>query len=458
MNGEEPAGFRDKRNSQIQSKNSMSELQQNNGRLGVLIVGLNGAVSTTYIAGILGVRSAEAVPVGSLAELGELPVSGVNGSTVTLPMRDALPLAALDDLVFGGWDIRDEHLLDATRYADVLSDKDVSPVADELQRLRPMPGVFDQAFVRNLEGTHIKTEGTCFEKMDALRADIRQFKEQNGCDRAVVIWCGSTEVYIEAGAEHLTIEAFEQAMNADSDKVAPSMLYAWASILEGAPFLNGAPNLTVDMPAILRLAERESVGIAGKDFKTGQTMLKTVLAPMIRDRKLGLNGWFSSNILGNRDGEVLDDPGSFKTKETSKLSVLDSILDKESNPELWGDVHHTVRIFYYPPRGDNKEGWDNIDIFGWLGYPMQIKVNFLCRDSILAAPIVHDLVLFADLAQRAGCSGVQEWLGFYFKSPMARAGHAPEHDLFAQLDRMNGALLSIAQKIGSPSTAATAEL
>lgn len=431
-------------------------MSEANGRLGVLVVGLNGAVSTTYIAGILGVRKGNSVPVGSLAELGDLQVSGLNGTAVRMPMRDALPMPSLDNLVFGGWDIRDEHLLDATRYADVLEAKDLDPVADELSKIRPMKGVFDRAFVRNLEGTWIKEGGSAFEKMEAVRADIRQFREENDLERVVVIWCGSTEVYIEPSEEHLSIDAFEVAMKENSEKIAPSMIYAWASVLEGAPYLNGAPNLTVDMPALVRLAERENVVIAGKDFKTGQTMLKTVLAPMIRDRKLGLSGWFSSNILGNRDGEVLDDPGSFKTKETSKLSVLDSILDAEKQPELWGDVHHTVRIFYYPPRGDNKEGWDNIDIFGWLGYPMQIKVNFLCRDSILAAPIVHDLVLFADVAQRAGCGGIQDWLGFYFKSPMARAGHAPEHDLFVQLDRLNGALLKIAQRIGS-TVASTAE-
>ena len=434
------------------SNSSESASSNNGGRLGVLLVGYNGAVSTTYVAGILGVRGGDSVPVGSLAELGELPISGNNGSTVSRPMREALPLADLDGLVFGGWDIRDENLLEATRYADVLESKDVDPVADDLEALRPMPGVFDKRYVKNLEGTHVKT-GTRFEQMEALREDIRSFKAEHNLDRVVMIWCASTEVYLELSEIHLSVDAFEKAMREDSDQIAPSMLYAWAAILEGAPFLNGAPNLTVDTPALTKLATEKNVLIAGKDFKTGQTMLKTVLAPMIKVRKLGLDGWFSSNILGNRDGEVLDDPGSFKTKETSKLSVLDTILDKDANPELYGDIHHTVRIFYYPPRGDNKEGWDNIDIFGWLGYPMQIKVNFLCRDSILAAPIVHDLVMFGDLAQRAEMGGVQEWFGFYFKSPMAQHGHAPEHDLFIQLDRLNDALRKIHVKLGAPATA-----
>ncbi len=439
------------------SNSSDSNQLESGGRLGVLIVGYNGAVSTTYVAGILGVRGGDSVPVGSLAELGELPLSGSNGSTVTRAMREALPLASLDGLVFGGWDIRDESLLESTRYADVLEDKDVLPVAEDLESLRPMPGVFDKNYVKNLEGSHVKS-GTKFEQMEALREDIRSFKAENNLDRVVMIWCASTEVYLELSEIHLSIDAFEQAMRDDSDAIPPSMLYAWAAILEGTPFLNGAPNLTVDTPALTKLATEKNVLIAGKDFKTGQTMLKTVLAPMIKARKLGLAGWFSSNILGNRDGEVLDDPGSFKTKETSKLSVLDTILDKETNPELYGDIHHTVRIFYYPPRGDNKEGWDNIDIFGWLGYPMQIKVNFLCRDSILAAPIVHDLVMFGDLAQRAGMGGVQEWFGFYFKSPMAQPGHAPEHDLFVQLERLNDALRLIHVKLGAAAEAVASDL
>ena len=415
------------------------------GRLGVLLVGLNGAVSTTYVAGILAVRTGDAQPIGSLAEMGELPVSGSNGSSVTQPMREALPLANLEDMVFGGWDIRDENLLESTRYADVLQEKDIAPIQDALEAIRPMKGVFNRDYVKNLEGTHVKS-GSMLEQVEALRSDIRTFKEENSCDSVVVIWCASTEVYIQLSEAHLSIDAFENGLSRESQTIAPSMLYAWAALMEGAPFLNGAPNLTVDTPALIELARQKNVLIAGKDFKTGQTMLKTVLAPMIKARKLGLAGWFSSNILGNRDGEVLDDPGSFKTKETSKLSVLDSILDPEANPELYGDIHHSVKIFYYPPRGDNKEGWDNIDIFGWLNYPMQIKVNFLCRDSILAAPVVHDLVMFGDLAQRAGLGGLQDWFGFYFKSPMARDGQLPEHDLFAQLDSLNQALGSIQER------------
>ncbi len=415
-------------------------------KLGVLVVGLNGAVSTTYIAGLLAVRKGLTTPVGSLAELGALPIAGSNGSTTSMPMRDALPLAKSEDLVFGGWDIRNESLLEATRYAAVLEERDIAPIADDLQALRPMPGVFDTTYVRNLKGDHVKNASSKYELMEGLREDIRSFKLANNLDRVVVIWCASTEVYLEMSEVHRSIDAFEEGMRNNDPSIAPSMLYAWAAILEGAPFLNGAPNLTVDIPAMIELATTRNVLVAGKDFKTGQTMLKTVLAPMLKARMLGLNGWFSSNILGNRDGEVLDDPGSFKTKETSKLSVLDYILDTESNPELYGEIHHTVRIYYYPPRGDNKEGWDNIDLFGWMGYPMQIKVNFLCRDSILAAPIVHDLVLFADLAQRAGLGGIQEWLGFYFKSPMVQSGHKPVHDLFAQRDILHAKLREIMQK------------
>ena len=425
----------------------------NSGKLGVLIVGLNGAVSTTYVAGLLSVQKGLSTPVGSLAELGTLPFAGSNGAATSLPMREALPLAGLNQIAFGGWDIRDESLLDATRYADVLQEKDIAPVAEELQALRPMSGVFDKEYVRNLDGEHVKKGSTKFELMEEIREDIRRFKVSAGVERVVVIWCASTEVYLEVSEAHQNIGAFEDGMRNNDPSIAPSMLYAWAAIKEGAPFLNGAPNLTVDAPAVIELATQENVLIAGKDFKTGQTMLKTVLAPMLKTRMLGLNGWFSSNILGNRDGEVLDDPGSFKTKETSKLSVLDYILDTEANPELYGNIHHTVRIYYYPPRGDNKEGWDNIDLFGWMGYPMQIKVNFLCRDSILAAPIVHDLVLFADVAQRVGLGGIQEWLGFYFKSPMATGGHNPEHDLFAQRDVLFAKLREIVQKLPQVSAA-----
>lgn len=426
------------------------------GKLGVLVVGFNGAVSTTFVAGVLAARKGLATPVGSLALLGEMPFAGSNGSRQMIPIRTALPLADLNDIVFGGWDIRNENLLEATRYADVLEEKDVAGVASELEGLRPMPGVFDKEYVKRLDGEHVKG-GTRFEQMEALRADIRRFREENNLDRVVMIWCASTEVYLETSGVHQTIDAFEEGMKNNAAAISPSMLYAWASILEGVPFLNGAPNLTVDIPAVVSLAARHNVLIAGKDFKTGQTMMKTVLAPMLKARMLGLDGWFSSNILGNRDGEVLDDPGSFKTKETSKLSVLDNILDPQTHPELYGDIHHTVRIFYYPPRGDNKEGWDNIDLFGWMGYPMQIKVNFLCRDSILAAPVVLDLVLFADLAQRVGMGGIQEWLGFYFKSPMAVAGHKPVHDLFEQLNILHEALRGIMQKQSVPAPVAEAE-
>ena len=415
------------------------------GRLGVLVVGLNGAVSTTFVAGVLAVRKGLATPVGSLTQLGELPLAGNNGSRQMVPIRNAVQLADINDLAFGGWDIRDESLLEATKYADVLNDRDIANVAEELDALRPMPGVFDKEYVKKLDGTWVKEGATKYELMEQIREDIRQFKATNNVERVVVIWCASTEVYLEQSQVHETAEAFEEGMRNNDPAIAPSMLYAWAAMLENAPYLNGAPNLTVDFPAIKDLAVANNVPIGGKDFKTGQTMLKTVLAPMLKARMLGLNGWFSSNILGNRDGEVLDDPGSFKTKETSKLSVLDHILDSEAHPELYGDIHHTVRIYYYPPRGDNKEGWDNIDLFGWMGYPMQIKVNFLCRDSILAAPIVLDLILFADLAQRSGMGGVQDWLSFYFKSPMPGAGHTRvEHDLFIQLENLYETLRGIA--------------
>ncbi len=436
----------DNNNIASQAASTNGHVSSGLGKLGVLVVGLNGAVSTTFVAGVLVVRKGLAAPVGSLTQLGELTFAGNNGSRHIIPIRNAVQLAGLNDLVFGGWDIRDENLLEATRYADVLKESDVRNVAEELETLRPMPGVFDKEFVKNLDGTLVKEGASKYELMEMLRQDIRQFKAANDLDRVVVIWCASTEAYLESSSVHESIEAFEEGMRNNDSSIAPSMLYAWASVLEGASYLNGAPNFTVDVPAITTLAQQHNVPIAGKDFKTGQTMLKTVLAPMLKARMLGLNGWFSSNILGNRDGEVLDDPASFKTKETSKLSVLDHILDPEAHPELYGNIHHTVRIYYYPPRGDNKEGWDNIDLFGWMGYPMQIKVNFLCRDSILAAPIVLDLVLFADLAQRNGMGGIQDWLSFYFKSPMPKAGHNVEHDLFVQLEDLYETLRGIVQK------------
>jgi myo-inositol-1-phosphate synthase len=351
-----------------------------------------------------------------------------------------VPLAELSDLVFGAWDPIPDDAYESCKVCGVLDAEHVEPISDFLHSVRPMPAVFDQQYVKRLEGTNVKSGKTKRDLAEAIREDIRQFKKEQGCTRLVMVWCASTEVFIAPGPVHENLAAFEQAMADNDSAIAPSMLYAWASIMEGVPFANGAPNLSVDTPALLALAEDRAVPVGGKDFKTGQTMIKTVLSPMLKVRMLGLAGWYSTNILGNRDGEVLDDPESFKTKEESKLGVLEHILQPSVYPDLYGNVYHKVRINYYPPRGDNKEGWDNIDIFGWLGYPMQIKVDFLCRDSILAAPIVHDLALFFDLAQRAGMSGIQEWLSFYFKSPMAAPELTPEHDLFIQHAKLKNTL------------------
>jgi myo-inositol-1-phosphate synthase len=395
-------------------------------RLAVLLPGM-GAVATTAIAGVAAVRRGLAAPVGSLTQLGYLPGSTGQGEK----LRDALPLVALEDLVFGGWDPIPDDVHAAAVRARVLSSEHLDPLKDELAAIRPMPAVFDRAWVRRLDGPNVKS-GTLREKAEALVSDMRGFLERNRCARGVVVWTGSTEVYSEYGPAHQSPKAFEAALDRSDPTLAPSMVYAWAAIRAGLPFLNGAPNLSQDVPALRELAEKSGIPTAGKDFKTGQTLMKTALAPMLRARLLGVEGWFSTNILGNRDGEVLDDALSFKTKERSKLGVLDQILSPERHPELYGDVDHKVTIHYYPPRGDNKEGWDAIDIFGWLGYPMHIKVNFQCRDSILAAPLVLDLALLADLAQRAGESGPQEWLSFFFKSPVTAPGRPPLHDLFQQ--------------------------
>jgi myo-inositol-1-phosphate synthase len=400
------------------------------GKLGVLLVGL-GAVATTYIAGVENVRRGGATAVGSLAELSTIRL-GKRTENRSPKIRDFVPLAGLNDIVFGAWDPIPDNAYDSCKVAGVLDSKHVDPIADFLKSIEPMPAVFHRDYVKRLEGINVKTGATKRDLAEAIREDIRNFKRQNDCTRLVMVWCASTEVFIKPGPAHATIQAFEAAMDENDSAIAPSMLYAWASLMENVPFANGAPNLSVDTPALIQLAGDREVPIGGKDFKTGQTMIKTVIAPMLKARMLGLAGWYSTNILGNRDGEVLDDPESFKTKEESKLGVLEHILQPSMYPELYGDVYHKVRINYYPPRGDNKEGWDNIDIFGWLGYPMQIKIDFLCRDSILAAPIVHDLALFFDLAQRAGMSGIQEWLSFYFKSPMAAPQLTPEHDLFIQ--------------------------
>lgn len=412
------------------------------GKLGVLTVGV-GAVATTFIAGTLLARKGQGIPVGSLTQLGTMRL-GKREENRFPKIKDAVPLANLDDIVFGGWDIFEDNAYEAALHAEVLTVEDLDKVKDELEAIQPMKAVFDQDFVKRLHGTWVKQAPTKWDLKELVRKDIQTFKEKNNCDRIVVIWCGSTEVYLPLSEVHNSLPALQKAMKEpNSDQISPSLIYAYAAVEEGVPFINGAPNTTVDFPAMWDLSAQTQTPICGKDFKTGQTMMKTVLSPMLKTRMLGLSGWFSTNILGNRDGEVLDDPGSFKTKEVSKLSVIDNILQPDLYPELYGNIYHKVRINYYPPRKDNKEGWDNIDIFGWLGYPMQLKVDFLCRDSILAAPLCLDLVLLSDLAKRAGFSGIQSWLSFYFKSPMHDNEHIAEHDLFIQSVKMKNTLRQI---------------
>jgi myo-inositol-1-phosphate synthase len=408
------------------------------GKLAVFTPGL-GAVATTFIAGVESVRRGHTKPIGSLTQMATIRLGKRTDGRSPL-IRDFVPLASLDDLVFGAWDPIPDDAYTAAKKAGVLSSEDLEPIADFLKAITPMPAVFDSKYVTRLSGTNVKTGKNKRDLAEQLRADIRTFMQTNGCSRGVAVWCGSTEIFIKPGPQHATIAAFEAAMDANDEAIAPSMLYAYACIMEGVAYCNGAPNLAVDTPALIELANQKGVAISGKDFKTGQTWMKTVVAPGLKARMLGLEGWYSTNILGNRDGEVLDDPASFKTKEESKLSVLHTILQPEVYPDLYKDFSHVVRINYYPPRGDNKEGWDNIDIIGWMGYPMQIKINFLCRDSILAAPIVLDLALFSDFAQRAGMKGIQEWLSFYYKSPMAAAGLQPEHDLFIQQTKLKNTL------------------
>ena len=408
------------------------------GRLGVMTVGL-GAVATTFMAGVERVRRGEALPIGSLTQMGTIRLGKRTDNRAPL-IKDFVPLAGLNDLVFGAWDPIPDDAHTAAKKAGVLSKEDLDATADFLRGITPMPAAFEQKYVTRIDGTHVKKGKTKRDLAEQIRQDIRDFKARHKLERVVIVWCASTEIYIKAGAAHATLEQFEKAMERNDDAIAPSMLYAYAALMEGVPFANGAPNLTVDMPCLVRLANERGVPISGKDFKTGQTWMKTIIAPGIKARMLGLAGWYSTNILGNRDGEVLDDPASFKTKEESKLSVLHTILQPEIYPQLYKDFSHVVRINYYPPRGDNKEGWDNIDIVGWMGYPMQIKVNFLCRDSILAAPLVLDLALFSDFAQRACLKGIQEWLSFYYKSPMVAAGLQPEHDLFIQQTKLKNTL------------------
>lgn len=408
------------------------------GKLGVLLIGL-GAVSTTFIAGVEAVKKGLGDPIGSLTQMGTIRL-GKRTEKKFPKISDFVSLAVLDQLVFGAWDLFSEDAYAAAVNAGVLEADLLKQLKPELEKIRPMKAVFDTRYVKRLQGTHVKQDKTKWELAQRLIEDIEQFKEDNDLERTVMIWCGSTEIFISPSGVHQSLESLEAGMKGNDENIPSSMIYAYAALKLGIPFANGAPNLTVDIPAFLELAEGNQVPICGKDFKTGQTLMKTILAPGLKARLLGLSGWFSTNILGNRDGEVLDDPESFKTKEESKLSVLEYILQPEVYPQLYGDFYHKVRINYYPPRRDNKEGWDNLDIFGWLGYPMQIKIDFLCRDSILAAPLVLDLVLFLDLAKRAGMSGIQEWLSFYFKSPMTPPELYPEHDLFIQLMKLKNTL------------------
>lgn len=415
------------------------EIAPANGKLGILLVGL-GAVSTTFVAGVEAIRKGEAKPIGSLTQMGTIRLGKRTENRAPM-IKDFVPLADLNDIVFGAWDIFSDSAYEAALHAGVLEKSQIEDLREQLESLKPMQAVFSQNYVKRLNGTNIKGGKNKMELAEQLIEDIARFKQEKGCDRLVIVWAASTEIFLEPSEVHETLEAFEKGLYDDDGRIAPSMIYAYAALKSGVPFANGAPNLTVDIPALTKLAEQNAVPICGKDFKTGQTFMKTILAPGLKARMLGLAGWYSTNILGNRDGEVLDDPESFKTKEESKLSVLEHILQPEVYPDLYEGFSHVVRINYYPPRGDNKEGWDNIDIFGWLNYPMQIKVNFLCRDSILAAPLVLDLALFLDLAQRARMKGgVQEWLSFYFKAPQTAPGLYPEHDIFIQLKKLKNTL------------------
>jgi myo-inositol-1-phosphate synthase len=423
-------------------KTAVQKIAPATGKLGIMVVGL-GAVATTFIAGVEAVRRGLAKPIGSLTQMGTIRLGKRTDNRSPL-VKEFVPLAGLNDIVFTGWDIFEDNVYESAAHAKVLEKETLEQLKPYLEAIKPLPAVFDQYYVKRLHGTHVKQGKGKRDFANQLIADIRAFKQT--VDRVVVIWCGSTEIFIEPSAVHQSIEAFEKGLDSDDIGIAPSQIYAYAALTEGVPFANGAPNLTVDIPAMIELSKKNGAPICGKDFKTGQTFMKTVLAPAFKARLLGVSGWYSTNILGNRDGEVLDDPESFKTKEESKLGVLDYILQPDLYPDLYKDIYHKVRINYYPPRGDNKEGWDNIDIFGWLGYPMQIKVDFLCRDSILAAPIALDLVLFLDLAKRTPelrSIGIQEWLSFYLKSPQTAAGLYPEHDLFIQSMKLKNTLRHI---------------
>ena len=414
------------------------ESQAPEGKLGVLIPGL-GAVSTTFIAGVDAIMRKLSPPIGSLTQMGTIRLGKRTEERNPL-IKDFIPLADLSDLVFGAWDIYEDDGYAAAKKAQVLNPQDLEAAREALQKVKPMKAVFDPEYVKNIDGPHKKSAPSKMELAEMLMGDIEAFRKANGTTREVMIWCASTEVYIETEDIHTDLDKFEAALRANDPRIAPSMIYAYAALKSGVPFVNGSPNLSVDIPALSDLAHTMGLPVAGKDFKTGQTLIKTILAPGLKSRMLGVDGWFSTNILGNRDGEVLDDPMSFKTKEVSKKGALDYIFQPETYPDLYGDIYHKVRINYYPPRGDEKEGWDNIDIFGWMGYKMQIKVDFLCRDSILAAPIVLDLVLFTDLALRHKMKGIQEWLSFYFKTPMVAPELYPEHDIFIQLTKLKNTL------------------
>jgi myo-inositol-1-phosphate synthase len=420
------------------TQSGKTDIRPATGKLGILLPGM-GAVATTFMAGVEAIRRGISKPIGSLTQMGTIRL-GKRTDNRSPAIKDFVPLAKLDDLVFGGWDLFPDNAYEAAVEAGVLSKEHLDSVKEFLTGIKPMTSVFEQAYVKKLTATHAKKGKSKLDLAEQVIDDIKAFKKQNNCDRLVMVWCGSTEVYRKLAPVHATLAAFEQGLAESDPEISPSQIYAYAALKLSVPFANGAPNLTVDTPALMELAKKNNVPIGGKDFKTGQTMMKTVLAPAFKARQLGLEGWYSTNILGNRDGEVLDDPESFKSKEVSKLGVLEHILQPHLYPDLYGDMHHVVRINYYPPRGDNKEGWDNIDIFGWMGYKMQIKIDFLCRDSILAAPIVLDLALFMDLAQRCGMSGIQEWLSFYWKSPQTPPGLYPEHDLFIQLMKLKNTL------------------
>lgn len=409
------------------------------GRLGILLPGM-GAVATTFIAGVYAVNKGISKPIGSTTQMGTIRIGKRTDNNTPL-IKDFIPLADIKNIAFGGWDLFDDNVYQSAVNAGVLDRYTLEQLKPELEAIKPMKAVFDKKYVTKLDGPNVKTGATKMDLAEQLRQDIRDFKAKNNCDRLVMVWCGSTEIYIQESAVHQTIESLENGLRNNDENIPSSMIYAYAALMEKVPYANGAPNLSADIPALVALAKQNNVPICGKDFKTGQTLMKTIVAPGLKTRNLGIAGWFSTNILGNRDGAVLDDPASFKTKEVSKLSVLEDILEPEKHPDLYKDLYHKVRIDYYPPRGDNKEGWDNIDIFGWMGYPMQIKIDFLCRDSILAAPLVLDLAIFMDLAQRSNMSGVQEWLSFYFKSPQEKApGLKPMHDIFKQEMKLQNTL------------------